>query len=335
MALNNNNNSNATTIDDNITSDTNDPSKRSESMDLVVRVEDNPADNLQALFDSVLKPGNSQSPLIVPLRMRKLPDSFFNPPSIGSRSPLVSHSRDDSGDSAIFGSGTTTICSPNSTNGIDGTNAVAGGSGATGGGTTPNGVVNPITSRLQAIHSRGHSCPASLQETYAGLNTHNAAAVVAAANNSAATNRTNQQQQVMTILPEILKRLASCYEIAVRFNNEIDYHLFDRIKHKLNRWQQQQWPVQYSQFIEHNGHSTWSVRFNYLKNWANCHPDGNKHAHQTVQSITLSEYTQFNFLQQIRGLDGKSAYGMCHKLPRSIHNVTYENELYIVRVSTS
>lgn len=77
-------------------------------------------------------------------------------------------------------------------------------------------------------------------------------------------------------------------------------NLFDRIKHKLNRWQQQQqWPVQYSQFIEHNGHSMWSVRFNYSKNWANCHPDGNKHAHQTVQSITLSEYTQFHFLQQI------------------------------------
>lgn len=166
---------------------------RKSNENLVVRIDENSDDNLQALFDSVLKPGVSKRPLQVPFRMRNLPNSFFNPPSVGSKSPLASHSRDDSGDSAIFGSGTTTICSPNGTGGADNASIA---------GTTPSGVINPITSRLQAIHSRGHSCPASLQETYAGLNSHNAAAV--AANNSALTqqqqqtNRSNQQQQAQT-----------------------------------------------------------------------------------------------------------------------------------------
>lgn len=210
MALNN---SNAAAIDENVTSDNSSSLNgagtvnatagatagpvttvgRKPNENLVVRIDENSDDNLQALFDSVLKPGVSKRPLQVPFRMRNLPNSFFNPPSVGSKSPLASHSRDDSGDSAIFGSGTTTICSPNSTNGGDNANA----------GTTPSGVINPITSRLQAIHSRGHSCPASLQETYAGLNTHNAAAVAAAAaaaaNNSALSqqqpNRSNQQAQ--------------------------------------------------------------------------------------------------------------------------------------------
>lgn len=203
MALNK---SNAAAIDENVTSDNSNSldgagtvnavaaaaaiaaagtattAGRKPNENLVVRIDENSDDNLQALFDSVLKPGVSQRPLQVPFSMRNLPKSFFNPP--GAKSSLASHSRDDSGDSAIFGSGTTTICSPNSTGGtVDNANA----------GTTPGGVINPITSRLQAIHSRGHSCPASLQETYAGLNSHNAAAV--AANNSALTQQQQQQAQ--------------------------------------------------------------------------------------------------------------------------------------------
>lgn len=135
---------------------------------LVVRIDENSDDNLQALFDSVLKPNHSKLPLQVPFRMRKLPNSFFNPPATGSKSPSVSHSRENSADSA-FGSGTTTICSP------------------TGG-------VNPVTSRLQISHSRAHSSPASLQQTYAGLtsqqqnNNPAVAAAVAAAAASAAVN---------------------------------------------------------------------------------------------------------------------------------------------------
>ncbi|KOX77897.1 Yorkie like protein [Melipona quadrifasciata] len=67
---------------------------------LVVRIDQNSESDLQALFDSVLKP-DSKRPLQVPLRMRNLPDSFFNPPSTGSKSPSISHSRENSADSAF------------------------------------------------------------------------------------------------------------------------------------------------------------------------------------------------------------------------------------------
>lgn len=101
---------------------------------LVVRIDQDSDTELQALFDSVLKP-DSKKPLTVPFHMRKLPKSFFNPPSTGSKSPSVSsisHSRENSADSA-FGTITTTTAS-------------------TG---------------LQINHSRAHSSPASLQQTYA------------------------------------------------------------------------------------------------------------------------------------------------------------------------
>lgn len=100
---------------------------------LVVRIDQDSDTELQALFDSVLKP-NGNKPLTVPYSMRKLPKSFFNPPSTGSKSPSVSsisHSRENSGDSA-FGTITTTTAAG-----------------------------------LQINHSRAHSSPASLQQTYA------------------------------------------------------------------------------------------------------------------------------------------------------------------------
>ncbi|KAK7582429.1 hypothetical protein V9T40_013874 [Parthenolecanium corni] len=98
-----------------------------------VRIDQDSDTELQALFDSVLKP-NGKKPLSVPYHMRKLPKSFFNPPSTGSKSPSISsisHSRENSGDSA-FGTITTTS-----------------------------------TTGLQINHSRAHSSPASLQQTYA------------------------------------------------------------------------------------------------------------------------------------------------------------------------
>lgn len=103
----------------------------------VVRIDQDSDSDLQALFDSVLKP-DSKRPLQVPLRMRKLPNSFFNPPSTGSKSPSISHSRENSADSA-FGS--------------------TGGSGA-GSGSAP-------AVSIQVAHPRAHSSPASLQQTYA------------------------------------------------------------------------------------------------------------------------------------------------------------------------
>ncbi|XP_018349476.1 PREDICTED: transcriptional coactivator YAP1 [Trachymyrmex septentrionalis] len=94
----------------------------------VVRVDQNSESDLQALFDTVLKP-DSKRPLQVPLRLRNLPDSFFNPPSTGSKSPSISHSRENSADSAF------------------GAAAAAAG--------------------LTVSHPRAHSSPASLQQTYA------------------------------------------------------------------------------------------------------------------------------------------------------------------------
>ncbi|XP_011305607.1 transcriptional coactivator YAP1 isoform X1 [Fopius arisanus] len=116
---------------------------------LVVRIDQNSESDLQALFDSVLKP-DSKRPLQVPLRMRNLPDSFFNPPSTGSKSPSISHSRENSADSA-FG----TIIS----NGP--------GSNSNGGNTNGNGNQTSVPAGLTVAHPRAHSSPASLQQTYA------------------------------------------------------------------------------------------------------------------------------------------------------------------------
>lgn len=117
---------------------------------LVVRIDGDGDSDLQALFDSVLKP-NSKRPLQVPLRMRKLPDSFFNPPRTGSKSPSISHSRENSADSA-FGS------SPS-----------AASSAAANPSSSPSPSPSPAAPPppLQVCHPRAHSSPASLQQTYA------------------------------------------------------------------------------------------------------------------------------------------------------------------------
>lgn len=98
----------------------------------VVRVDEDSETDLQALFDTVLKP-DSKKPLQVPWSMRKLPDSFFKPPSTGSKS--INHSRENSVDSA-FGSSSSAA-----------------------------GAVNSVP--LPSVHHRAHSSPASLQQTYA------------------------------------------------------------------------------------------------------------------------------------------------------------------------
>ncbi|PNF18603.1 hypothetical protein B7P43_G05057 [Cryptotermes secundus] len=59
------------------------PDSEQHKGNLVVRIDEDSDSDLQALFDSVLKP-DSKRPLQVPLRMRKLPNSFFNPPSPAS-----------------------------------------------------------------------------------------------------------------------------------------------------------------------------------------------------------------------------------------------------------
>jgi protein yorkie len=69
----------------------------------VIHIRGDSDSELQALFDSVLQPGATRRPQQVPFRLRKLPDSFFNPPSVGSKSPScsVSHSRENSVDSTL------------------------------------------------------------------------------------------------------------------------------------------------------------------------------------------------------------------------------------------
>lgn len=59
------------------------------SNNLVVRVNQDTDDNLQALFDSVLNPGDAKRPLQLPLRMRKLPNSFFTPRRPRTRGPTA------------------------------------------------------------------------------------------------------------------------------------------------------------------------------------------------------------------------------------------------------
>lgn len=114
----------------------------------IMRIEQDSDDNLQALFDSVLKPGEKKI-LSIPLSMRKLPKSFFQPPS---------HSRENSIDSAL---GSTT---PTPTSGGSGPPA-----GATSAASPQQqqqhlGLTNH---RLTISHSRAHSSPATLQQTYA------------------------------------------------------------------------------------------------------------------------------------------------------------------------
>lgn len=113
----------------------------------IMRIEQDSDDNLQALFDSVLKPGEKKV-LSIPLSMRKLPKSFFQPPS---------HSRENSIDSAL---GSTTPTGQLAGSGATGS-AVASATGA-----APQQHLG-LGNRLTISHSRAHSSPATLQQTYA------------------------------------------------------------------------------------------------------------------------------------------------------------------------
>lgn len=93
---------------------------------------------MNSLFDSVLKKQESSMPLTVPLSMRKLPKSFFNPPQHGSKSSSISHSRNSSTDSTHAGQ---QFCAP-------------------------------VGAAQQGNHMRAHSSPATLQQTYAAAQQH-------------------------------------------------------------------------------------------------------------------------------------------------------------------
>lgn len=151
MAVNNNNNNISNTDDSN-----NNYMKRG---NLVVRVDEDSDDNLNALFDIILNPQVHKQPKQLPFRMRKLPNSFFNPPSSNvncnnsAKLPAV-HSRENSADSA-FDSGCSSVAASFGT----------GGTGFTFAHNT-GAVVDP---GLQISHTRAHSSPASLQQTYVNI----------------------------------------------------------------------------------------------------------------------------------------------------------------------
>lgn len=111
---------------------------------LIILVENDSKDKLDELFDKAL---NNKAPLQKPYSMRKLPPSFFNPSNSGSKSPSVSHSRENSADSA-FGSGTA-IAQNN---------------------PTPPVAPSAIPNGLAIHHSRAHSSPASLGKLPLNIN---------------------------------------------------------------------------------------------------------------------------------------------------------------------
>ncbi len=92
---------------------------------------------LQNLFDFSLNKGGQRS-LYVPLRMRNLPASFWQPPTHGSKSPSV-HSRENSLDNSL-------------------------GTFSPGPGASPQPAPGGVG---LAHHNRANSCPATLEQTLA------------------------------------------------------------------------------------------------------------------------------------------------------------------------
>lgn len=155
MAFNNTNSNQSQSTSSNQITEDDATAQNKKKNDLVIFVDKDSDDKLDELFNKTL--GN-KLPLQVPYKMRNLPPSFFMPPSSGSKSPSVSHSRENSADSA-FGSGTTI-----------GSNTTT---------TTPSGNPNvtqspvapsAIPSGLVVHHSRAHSSPASLGKLPLNLN---------------------------------------------------------------------------------------------------------------------------------------------------------------------
>lgn len=101
----------------------------------IVRIRSDSETNLDDLFKAVTHPKDSQVQLGVPMRLRNLPPSFFQQPDRGSKS--ASHSRESSADSTFQGA-------------------------------PPPLLINPPQhpSGLSVSHSRAHSSPATLQQSY-------------------------------------------------------------------------------------------------------------------------------------------------------------------------
>ena len=119
-----------------------DPAGEHNNKQVSIHVREDSASELDALFDIALNKG-SQRPLQVPLRMRNLPASFWQPPTIGSKSPSV-HSRENSLDNSL---------------------------GA--GPFSPGPIASPGPPGIgPSHHSRANSCPATLGQTLAVAQQH-------------------------------------------------------------------------------------------------------------------------------------------------------------------
>ncbi|EDW74452.1 uncharacterized protein Dwil_GK21386, isoform A [Drosophila willistoni] len=158
MSISNTSNINEKEIDD---EDMLSPSPTKLSNNHVVRVnQDIIDDNLQELFDTVLNPQDAKRPLQLPFRMRKLPNSFFNPPA-------PSHSRANSADSTFDGGSQTNIninktAQPQPVEAIQ-QSGISALSAAISQNQNP---IQPSQSRLAVYHARARSSPASLQQNY-------------------------------------------------------------------------------------------------------------------------------------------------------------------------
>lgn len=169
-----------------------DDDANSQKKNLIILEDKNSNDKLDELFEKTL---SNKTTLHKPYKMRNLPASFFKPPPSGSKSPSVSHSRENSADSA-FGSGTT-ILGSNSSN----QNPVI-----------SNQSTVPVIARELIHHSRAHSSPASLGKLPLNINLNLSALTLgttiqtnspgsshaSSANSSGITNASNKLSQPQT-----------------------------------------------------------------------------------------------------------------------------------------
>ena len=125
----------------------------------IVHVRADSDSTLEDLFAIVQKPPppGSVRQLTVPLRLRKLPPSFFKPPMSGSKSPGSSNVQEAS---STTSSGEGSMQDPFSPGGASvGSPPPA--------APTPNAAAGPPPALQQPVHNRAHSSPATLQQTLA------------------------------------------------------------------------------------------------------------------------------------------------------------------------
>lgn len=181
----------------------------------IVRVESAAGEGLDELFKAVIN-GDAQCrlPQQVPMRQRRLPPSFFRPPSASSSTNSVNHSRESSLDGGYQSS--QTAATPTTQ-------------------TTPVNKVMGFTSGLQIIHPRANSSPAALTPAAANNGTQQPASFNAndlkGSINNVPTNGTHFRQMSYDI--ESI-RLPDGWEVSYTPNGE---RYFLNHKEKTTTWE--------------------------------------------------------------------------------------------------